>query len=94
MKQYFNEHPKAQFWSKKNSLLPENVALNSHKKFLFDCPCGQIKFKIYICVKNMNIKILCCQKYKIYCIPPAPISKGGRRKSGLIVLKFQGPTDS
>ena len=40
MKQYFNEHPKAQFWSKKNSLLPENVALNSHKKFIFDCECG------------------------------------------------------
>ena len=40
MKQYFNEHPKAIFWSKKNSLLPEKVALNSHKKFIFDCPCG------------------------------------------------------
>jgi len=40
MKQYFSEHPKAKYWSKKNSLTPDKVALNSHTKFLFDCDCG------------------------------------------------------
>jgi very-short-patch-repair endonuclease len=40
MKRNFAEHPKSLFWSKKNLLKPEEVALNSHKKFLFDCLCG------------------------------------------------------
>ena len=36
----FSQHPKAIFWSKRNTLQPCEVALNSHKKFWFDCECG------------------------------------------------------
>jgi very-short-patch-repair endonuclease len=37
----FDTHEKSKFWSSKNTLLPNQVALNSHKKFWFDCPnCG------------------------------------------------------
>ena len=36
----FSEHPKATFWSSRNLIKPNEVALNSHKKFLFDCECG------------------------------------------------------
>lgn len=36
----FSEHPKSKFWSEKNGKKPNEVALNSHKKFWFDCECG------------------------------------------------------
>jgi len=36
----FSEHPKSKFWSNINILKPNEVALNSHKKFWFDCKCG------------------------------------------------------
>ena len=36
----FASHPKAKFWSTKNEGSPEDYALNSHKKFWFDCECG------------------------------------------------------
>ena len=36
----FSEHPKAKFWSNINGVNPNDVALNSHKKFWFDCECG------------------------------------------------------
>ena len=36
----FSEHSKSKFWSKKNEKSPNQVALNSHKKFWFDCECG------------------------------------------------------
>jgi hypothetical protein len=36
----FNSHPKSKFWSSKNTLKPNEVALNLHKKFWFDCECG------------------------------------------------------
>jgi len=37
----FASHPKAKFWSTKNEGKPEDYALNSHKKFWFDCDkCG------------------------------------------------------
>jgi very-short-patch-repair endonuclease len=37
----FSEHPKAKYWSNKNLIKPHEVALNSHKKFWFDCgECG------------------------------------------------------
>jgi len=36
----FDQHPKSAFWSKKNEKKPNEVALNSHKKFWFDCECG------------------------------------------------------
>jgi very-short-patch-repair endonuclease len=38
---YFDSHPKSKFWSNRNTLKPSEVALNSHKKFWFDCgDCG------------------------------------------------------
>jgi very-short-patch-repair endonuclease len=36
----FSEHPKSKFWSDRNEKKPYEVALNSHKKFWFDCECG------------------------------------------------------
>lgn len=36
----FDSHPKSKFWSKRNVCNPFDVALNSHKKFWFDCECG------------------------------------------------------
>jgi len=36
----FSEHPKARFWSNKNEKNPNEVRLNSHTKFWFDCECG------------------------------------------------------
>ena len=36
----FASHEKAQFWSDKNELNPNEVALNSNKKFWFNCNCG------------------------------------------------------
>ncbi len=36
----FDSHPKSKFWSNRNIQKPNEVALNSHKKFWFDCDCG------------------------------------------------------
>jgi very-short-patch-repair endonuclease len=36
----FLENPKSKFWSDRNEKKPDEVALNSHKKFWFDCECG------------------------------------------------------
>jgi len=36
----FASHMKAVYWSDNNLLKPNEVALNSHKKFWFDCDCG------------------------------------------------------
>ena len=36
----FSQHPKAKFWSDINLIKPNEIALNSHKKFWFDCECG------------------------------------------------------
>lgn len=36
----FSQHPRAIYWSNKNIKNPNEVALNSHKKFWFDCYCG------------------------------------------------------
>jgi hypothetical protein len=35
----FSQHPKSAFWSSKNTKTPNEVALNSRKKFWFDCEC-------------------------------------------------------
>jgi very-short-patch-repair endonuclease len=40
MKTTFASHDKSKFWSARNEGKPENYALNSHKKFWFDCDCG------------------------------------------------------
>jgi hypothetical protein len=36
----FASHDKSQYWSDKNELKPKEVALNSNKKFYFNCECG------------------------------------------------------
>lgn len=36
----FDSHPKSKYWSERNLCEPCDVALNSHKKFWFDCECG------------------------------------------------------
>ena len=36
----FSEHPKSKFWSERNILKPNQVALNSHKKFWVVCQCA------------------------------------------------------
>jgi very-short-patch-repair endonuclease len=36
----FSQHPKAIFWSDRNEKKPDELSLNSHKKFWFDCECG------------------------------------------------------
>ena len=36
----FSENPKSKFWSDRNEKKPDDVALNSHKKFWFNCECG------------------------------------------------------
>jgi very-short-patch-repair endonuclease len=36
----FDKHPKSLFWSERNLKKPNEVALNSHKKFWFNCNCG------------------------------------------------------
>jgi very-short-patch-repair endonuclease len=41
----FASHPKSQFWSSMNEGLPEDYALNSHKKFIFDCDKCNHNFK-------------------------------------------------
>ena len=47
----FSEHPKSKFWSNRNLFKPNEVALNSHKKFWFDCECGHEFEK---CLLNIN----------------------------------------
>jgi very-short-patch-repair endonuclease len=36
----FSKHPKSKFWSDRNLIKPNEISLNSHKKFWFDCECG------------------------------------------------------
>jgi very-short-patch-repair endonuclease len=48
----FASHPKAKFWSTRNEGKPEDYALNSHKKFWFDCECGH-QFDIQL--NNVNV---------------------------------------
>ena len=51
MKHTFNEHPKSIFWSNKNLISPDKLALNSHKKFWFNCDCGH---DFECCLLNIN----------------------------------------
>ena len=48
----FSENPKSKFWSDRNEKKPDEVALNSHKKFWFDCECGHT---FESCLKNINL---------------------------------------
>ena len=45
MKATFASHPKSKFWSLRNEGNPEDYALNSHKKFWFDCDKCQHPFE-------------------------------------------------
>ena len=49
----FDSHPKAQYWSAKNDKLPSEVALNSHKKFWFNCDKCSHDFEIIL--KDLNL---------------------------------------
>lgn len=43
MEKSFATHEKSKFWSSLNTLKPEEVSLNSHKNFWFDCSkCGHV----------------------------------------------------
>ena len=46
----FASHEKAKYWSDKNVLKPNQVALNSNKKFWFNCDCGHEFNKILSCI--------------------------------------------
>ncbi len=62
----FASHSKSKFWSteRNNGSNPEDFALNSHKKFWFDCECGH-KFDIQL--NNINIGRWCsyCSNKKL-----------------------------
>ena len=49
----FSENPKSKFWSERNEKKPNEVALNSHKKFWFDC--GECGHQFDCCLKNINL---------------------------------------
>ena len=53
----FSENPKSKFWSDRNEKKPDEIALNTHEKFWFDCDkCGQ-QFDIQL--NNINIGLWC-----------------------------------
>ena len=53
----FSNHPKSKFWSNKNEKKSNEILLNTHEKFWFDCDkCGQ-QFDIKL--NNINIGFWC-----------------------------------
>jgi very-short-patch-repair endonuclease len=60
-KNNFASHPKSKFWSNKNEGKPQDYALNSHKKFWFDCECGH-EFEMIL--RNINCRDSWCP----YCV--------------------------
>ena len=52
----FDSHTKSKFWSDRNLIKPNEVALNSHKKFWFDCECGH---PFIIQLNNVNVGRWC-----------------------------------
>ena len=62
MKTNFASHPKSKFWSSRNEGTPQDYALNSHKKFWFDCECSHSFEKI---IKDINFGGWC----PYCCIP-------------------------
>lgn len=63
-KRMFDTHPRAKYWSKCNTLLPSVVALNSHKKYWFDCECGH-QFEIALNCLNKGSWCPYCSNKKI-----------------------------
>jgi very-short-patch-repair endonuclease/DNA-directed RNA polymerase subunit RPC12/RpoP len=49
----FDSHPKSKFWSDRNTFKPNEVALNSHKKFWFNC--GECGHPFESNLKNINL---------------------------------------
>jgi very-short-patch-repair endonuclease len=58
----FASHEKAKYWSDKNLLKPNQVSLNSNKKYWFNCNCGH---EINISLGNVNTGCWCS-----YCSNP------------------------
>ena len=53
----FSNHPKSKFWSNNNEKKSNEIPLNTHEKFWFDCDkCGQ---QFYIQLNNINIGFWC-----------------------------------
>jgi DNA-directed RNA polymerase subunit RPC12/RpoP len=62
----FSNHPKSKFWSNKNQKKSNEIPLNTHEKFWFDCDkCGQ---QFYIQLNNINIGLWCpyCSNNKLH----------------------------
>ena len=58
----FASHPRAKYWSDRNAILPEDVALNTHKKYWFNCDkCGHEFEKI---LRDINFNNGWCP----YCV--------------------------
>lgn len=63
---YFSSHPKSQFWSKKNKINPNKVALYSNKKYLFNCDkCNHEFSKILNDIVGKNSWCPYCKHQKI-----------------------------
>jgi hypothetical protein len=60
----FDSHSRAKYWSSKNLVKPCDVALNSHKKFWFDCDCGH-EFNIALNCLNRGGWCQFCANKKI-----------------------------
>jgi len=61
----FDTHSKSKFWSNRNTLKPNEVALNSHKKFWFDC--GECGHEFDSNLRNVNFDKWCsyCSNKKL-----------------------------
>jgi hypothetical protein len=64
IKNTFDKHTKSIFWSNQNLLKPNEVALNSHKKFWFDCECGH-QFEIALNCLNKGSWCSYCANKKL-----------------------------
>lgn len=61
----FSEHPKSKFWSDRNEKKPDEVSLNSHKKFWFDCECGHTFDSSLLNINQANNWCPYCSKHPI-----------------------------
>jgi very-short-patch-repair endonuclease len=67
-KNNFASHPKSKFWSNKNEGKSEDYALNSHKKFWFDCECGHSFESSLLNINQSNNWCgYCCKPPKLLC---------------------------
>ena len=60
----FASHEKAQYWSDKNVLKPDQVMKGSHKKYIFDCYCGHEFAKV---ISNNSWCPYCCIPVQKIC---------------------------